>query len=100
MKQPVLDISPEATDFIRRQGGTLVLRSALRNGCCGGTVAIPVAEAGCDRGAMESYDRFTCGDVLVYIDRALASSGTARVSLDRVGPFRRLAVEGLDSRLV
>lgn len=39
-------LTPEASAFVCARGGAVTLRPSPRHGCCGGTVALPVADLG------------------------------------------------------
>lgn len=86
--------------YLRRHGGDLTVRSSPRHGCCGGTVAVPVAEAGVPRDAA-AYVLEACEGVRVYLERELldASDGPLRIELEGFGPWRRLWVSGVEPRM-
>ncbi len=42
---PRVVVDAAARDWLRRQGSAVTVRGSPRHGCCGGTVAVPVAEA-------------------------------------------------------
>jgi hypothetical protein len=72
-------------------GRSLVLRAAHRNGCCGGSAAVPVAEVGppVDPG---SFDVVRVGDVEVHVDPRLGPVDGLTVDLDGLWRWRRLRV--------
>lgn len=86
--------------YLQRQGGALTIRSSPRHGCCGGTVAVPVAEAGAPRDAA-GYQVEEREGVRVYLERELAAAvdGPVRVELEGFGPWRRLWVSGVEPRM-
>lgn len=87
-----LTVSAAAQAWVADRGGSLTVRTATRHGCCGGSAAVPVAEAR-KPDQPEAYEQHIRGDVTVYV--ALHLSGEPlSVDLDRFGPWTRLIVEG------
>lgn len=86
--------------YLQRQGGALTIRSSPRHGCCGGTVALPVAEAGAPRDPA-AYEVEEHEGVRVYIERDLrdAADGPLQIALEGFGPWRRLWVSGAEPRM-
>jgi hypothetical protein len=86
--------------YLQRHGGALTIRSSPRHGCCGGTVAVAVAEAGPPRDAA-AYQVEQVEGVRVYLERELrdAVDGPVRIDLEGFGPWRRLWVSGIEPRM-
>ena len=104
-----VEITPGAVAYVRERGGALTLRQTPRHGCCGGTVALPVAERSAPRDAAGYVRRdleTPCGPVALFVERGLDAasdddasgdtdrSGGLRVGLDRLFGLRSLYVEG------
>lgn len=96
MDAPAVTVTPEAAAFVRARGGALTLRRTPRHGCCGGTVALAVAEpeAPPDATAFACHD---LGDLTLYVEPDL--DGPLRVGLDRLLGFASLFVEGADATM-
>jgi hypothetical protein len=86
--------------YLRRHGGALTIRASPRHGCCGGTVAVPVAETGAPRDPT-TYDVAECEGVRVYVAQDLLPhvAGPVRIEVEGLGPWRRLWVTGIDARM-
>ncbi|MFN3597351.1 MAG: CC/Se motif family (seleno)protein [Rubricoccaceae bacterium] len=98
MDTPAVTVTPEAAAFIRARGGALTLRRTPRHGCCGGTVALAVAEAAAPS-APEAFSRYTLGELTLYLEPGLEASGPLRVGLDRLLGLRSLFVEGAEATM-
>lgn len=90
-------LTPEAAAYVRQRGGALTLRHSPRHGCCGGTVALPLAEAVAPRDA-SGYSRreidTDAGPVLLFTAPGLAAhAGPIRIGLDRLLGLAALYVE-------
>lgn len=97
-----VDFSPEAAAYIRQSGGVATLRQTPRHGCCGGTVALPIAEAeaprddsGYARHDLDSPD----GPITLFVAPNLGEAGPLRVGLDRLFGLAALFVEASDAPL-
>jgi len=86
--------------YLAAHGSAVTLRGATRHGCCGGTVAVPVAEAGAPA-ATERYEVVERDGVRVFIERELAAgaSGTLTIGVEGFARWRALWVEGLAARM-
>lgn len=100
MNDPVLVFSAGLVPYLVGRGATLTLRASPRHGCCGGTVAVPVAELGAPANA-QRYDLIEREGVRVYLEHGLLSAAreTVTVGLEGFGPWRRLWVSGLESQM-
>jgi len=94
---PCIVVDRGARDWIHRHGGALTLRPSPRHGCCGGTVAVPVAEARTpDRPADWMIE--DAAGVRVYLAPELAERDvTLTIRAEGVWRWRRLFVETPDS---
>lgn len=90
-----IDITPDAAEYIREKGGTVMLRSTLKHGCCGGRVELVKAEAGAPR-PEDDFESFDLDGVTLYAERGLADDldTPIRIGLDRLFRMRALYVEG------
>jgi len=88
-----LSLSPEAAAFVRARGGALTVRASPKHGCCGGTVAVLVAEPGApaDPGAFAVVE---ASGVRAYLSPEASAAGPLRVGLDRFLALAALYVEG------
>lgn len=85
-------VSPEARRWLARHGKEATLRPSTRNGCCGGSAAVPVAEARRpDR--LEDYDSVDVEGVRLHVAQSLALAGTVELRLETLLGFARLFVE-------
>ena len=86
-------------DYLQRQGAAVTIRSSPRHGCCGGTVAVPVAEPGAPHD-LTVYEVEEHEGVRVYLERELrdAADGPVRLELEGFGPWRRVWVIGVEPR--
>jgi hypothetical protein len=100
MMGPRFLLEPELVAHLAPLGAAVTIRTTPRHGCCGGTVAVPVAEAGAPRD-VTSFDLTEQEGVRIYVERGLlaAAPGPITVGLDGVGRWRRLWVGGLEARL-
>ena len=84
-------VSAAARRWLEERGGVLALRAAIRNGCCGGRAAVPVAEARIPKDlARYRHQRVGGLEVLVAIELEGVSM---TVDIDGIGPWKRLFVE-------
>jgi hypothetical protein len=100
MKGPRILLEPGLVAYLAPLGEALTIRTTPRHGCCGGTVAVPVAEAGAPRD-LTSYELTEQEGVRVYVERGLlgGAAGPITVGIDGVGRWRRLWVDGVEARL-
>ena len=85
-------ITPEARRWLDEHGGEVTLRPSPRHGCCGGTAAVPVAEARRpDR--LGEYDTVKVGTVCVHLARNLKINEPIELRLETLMGFGRLFVE-------
>ncbi|MEX2672634.1 MAG: CC/Se motif family (seleno)protein [Phycisphaeraceae bacterium] len=93
-----IQITHAASRWIAEHGGTLTLRTSPRHGCCGGTAAVPVAEAKIPPNP-DAYTRIEIDGVQVYADPVL--TGTQKpMTIDLTGFWRwhRLTIEDAEIR--
>ncbi len=100
MSDPVLVFGPGLVPYLVGRGASVTLRASPRHGCCGGTVAVPVAELGAPTNA-ERYEVIEREGVRVYLEDGLLPTPGEPVSvgLEGFGPWRRLWVSGLESHM-
>ena len=100
MSAPALVLGPGLVPYLVRRGASVTLRASPRHGCCGGTVAVPVAELGAPTNA-QRYDVIEREGVRVYLEHGLLPAATepVTVGLEGFGPWRRLWVSGLESQM-
>jgi hypothetical protein len=97
-----IHIEDEALAYLHKQGGALMLRRSVRNGCCGGTVWLPVAEAGQPPQAeIDAWQRLSCQGIDLYLEPGLPTlvGRQLRIGLDSLLIWNRLWVEGLDASM-
>ncbi|MEA2119353.1 CC/Se motif family (seleno)protein [Halovibrio sp. HP20-50] len=70
----VIDISSDALDFIKQQGGVVTVRLSPRYGCCGGSANVAVAEA-TSPADPSLYQRHCAQAITLFIESALADQG-------------------------
>ena len=75
----------------------LVLRPVHRNGCCGGSADVPVAETG-PPDDPAAFDRLEVDGIDVYLDRRLDPTTGWVVDVDRLWRWSRLRVEPDDAQ--
>lgn len=88
----VIDISSNALDFIKQQGGVVTIRLSPKHGCCGGSASIAVAEASAPKDP-SLYQRHCYQDITMFIDSALVDQGL-RVDIEGFWKLRHLYVDG------
>ena len=74
-------------------GRPLVIRGSHRNGCCGGSTTVPVAEPG-PPGDPHDYRTEHHAGTLVHVDRRLTSLDGWSVDVDGLWRWRRLRLDG------
>lgn len=94
--RPAVRVDEKAASLVRARGGHLLIFSAVRRGCCGGSARVPVVEV---RRPHDPWRFVTLesGDLRVHVERRLlrGGAGTIRVGASGFGPLRRVWVEGL-----
>lgn len=101
-----VEVTPDAAEYIREQGGVVFLRSSLRHGCCGGRVELVRAEARAPTGGPVPDDRHARHvlpgheGLALVAERGLLDEleGPIRIDLDRLLHLRSLRVEGAPAR--
>ncbi|MGF1665106.1 MAG: CC/Se motif family (seleno)protein [Acidimicrobiia bacterium] len=77
-------------------GRPVHVRASRRNGCCGGTASVPVAEPGSPE-MLDEVERFDVAGTVVYLDRGLPGAcGSWTIDVDGFGRWRRLVVVGAE----
>lgn len=100
MDTPAVTVTSEAAAYVREHGGALTLRRTPRHGCCGGTVALPVAEVGTPPEATGFARRdldAPGGPVTLFTEPGL--DGPLRIGLDRFLGLASLYVEGAEAAM-
>lgn len=88
----VIDISSDALDFIKQQGGVVTVRLSPKHGCCGGLANVTVAEA--NQPANSSlYQDYHYQDITLFIDPTLVGQGLS-VNVEGWWRLRHLYVDG------
>ncbi|MGJ3240684.1 MAG: CC/Se motif family (seleno)protein [Anaerolineae bacterium] len=95
-----ITIDDDARHYILQQDATLTLRTSPRHGCCGGTVFLPIVEAGLTAGG-EAWPVVEQDGIRIYIEPDLSIPDTVqlRVGLDRLLLMKRLWISGLDTTM-
>ncbi|MFP4322729.1 MAG: CC/Se motif family (seleno)protein [Anaerolineales bacterium] len=93
-----ITIDADAQEFLRKHEAAMTLRASPRHGCCGGTVFLPIAEAGMTQGG-EAWPVTERDGIRIYIDPAMVLPDDIhlRIGIDRFLMMTRLWVEGLKS---
>ncbi len=86
-------LTGSAVDLL--DGRPVHVRSSRRNGCCGGSAAIPLAEAGAPDHT-DDLVRFDVGGTIVYVDPDVRGGPSWTIDTDGFARWRRLVVLGLD----
>lgn len=77
-------------------GRPVFVRASRRNGCCGGTAAVPVAEAGAPE-MLDGVDYFNVSGIEIYVERGLLGAGkSCTIDTDGFSRWRRLVVLDVD----
>ncbi|MGF1598921.1 MAG: CC/Se motif family (seleno)protein [Acidimicrobiales bacterium] len=88
------ELTPAALAYL--DGRDVHVRSSRRHGCCGGSAAIPTAEAGTPTD-VEGLQHFDVADTSVYVDTHLNPGDKPwTIDVDGFARWRRLVVVGLD----
>jgi hypothetical protein len=91
---PTIEIDPAAREYIAARGGAVTLRSSRRNGCCGGTAFVPVAEAESPRDPA-AYRSVEVDGITVFIEANVTGGPEPlMIGLDTLWRWGRLSVEG------
>lgn len=95
-----LQVDAAARAYLVDRQNALMLRASPRHGCCGGTVFLPVAEAGRPP-VNDGWRSLPHDDLTVYLEVGLViPPGTLlRIGLDRFLGWQRLSVDGLDASM-
>ncbi len=94
-----IDVTPEAAAFIREKGGSVVLRSTVKLGCCGGRAELVMAEIGEPRSDDDFEHRHIDG-LSLHAERGLIDDLgiPIRIGLDQMFRMRTLYVENIPSQ--
>lgn len=84
-------VSATARRWLAEQGRVLTLRTANRNGCCGGRAAVPVAEARSPDEPLQ-YRSHHMDGLRVWVAAELEDE-EMKVDIDGFGPWCRLCLE-------
>ena len=100
MTQVDIDLQVGLGAYLAGHGGAVTVRGAIRHGCCGGTVIVPVADAGAPDDAA-GHALAERDGVRVFVERALLTGATTRlrIGVEGFGRWRRLWVEGVEARI-
>ncbi|PAU81637.1 hypothetical protein CK501_00340 [Halovibrio salipaludis] len=90
-----IEITPEARDWVARQGGSMMLRASTRHGCCGGSASVPVADLG-EPEDPTGYVSETREGIRVHVADDLRIEHPLTVRLEGFLGFRRLFVDGVE----
>ena len=93
-----VDLGAGLRDYLAGHGGAVTVRGATRHGCCGGTVLVPVADAGPPQDD-QVHTLVERDGVRVFVERRLLSGAPTRlrIGVEGLGRWRRLWLEGLES---
>lgn len=98
-RRPIpIDIPPDAAEYIREKGGSVMLRSTFKHGCCGGRIELVKADVGRPDG--EGFERFEVDGLELFAERGLVREldQPVRIGLDKLFKMRALYVEGATLR--
>ncbi|MCA1773873.1 MAG: hypothetical protein LC677_15210 [Halomonas sp.] len=90
-----IEITPQARDWVARQGGVMMIRASTRNGCCGGSTSVPVADLG-EPEDLAGYLSEMKEGIRVYVAEDLRVEHPLKVRLESFLEFRRLFVDGVE----
>lgn len=90
-----ITIADDARIWVAARGGALTVRSATRNGCCGGATGVPVVDAGKPKNT-DGYGVIETDGVVVYLDPRITINSPLRVRLESFLGLRHLFVEGAE----
>jgi hypothetical protein len=84
-----LRLTPDAAEHL--SGRPLVVRASVRNGCCGGSAPVPVAEIG-PPSDLASFAVHDVDGIEVHVDPRLGPVDGLLVDVDGLWRWRRLRV--------
>ena len=90
-----IEMTPEARDWVARQGGRMMIRASTRHGCCGGSASVPVVDLGEPRN-LDGYVSEIKEGIRVYLADDLRVEHPLTVRLEGFLGFRRLFVDGIE----
>jgi hypothetical protein len=95
-----ITLDAESKQYLIKHHAAMTLRVSPRHGCCGGTVFLPIAEAGMTQGS-ESWHLIEQDGIRIYIqpDMNLPPDTHIRIRVDRLLMMTRLWVEGVKSSM-
>ncbi|MEQ6885456.1 CC/Se motif family (seleno)protein [Salicola sp. Rm-C-2C1-2] len=95
MAEVPITIADEARAWLLAGEAALIVRNATRNGCCGGSAGVPVAEPGipCD---IDDYRVIEVDGIAVHLDPGITISKPLTVRLESFLGLRHLFVEGAE----
>ncbi len=98
---PPVQLTAEAREYIREKGGSFMLRSTLRHGCCGGRVELVKAELGRPRSGTGFRKLPLEEEVVLFVEKGLLAElgQVVEVGVDRLLGLRSLYVSGTTSRM-
>ncbi len=96
-----VDLGPGLHAHLAPHDGAATVRGAVRNGCCGTTVIVPVVDAGPPKGAA-GHVLVEREGIRVFVDGRLLTDGPnlLRIGIEGFGRWRRLWLEGLGSQII
>lgn len=75
-------ITAAAADYIKQEGGEIIVFKGNLMGCCGGTMPSPMLEVGHPRRPLENYCMLEQSGIRIYLDNELLSyQGAAEIDL-------------------
>lgn len=92
-----ITLTPAARGWANDHGGAITVRHSVRNGCCGGSARVPVAEVG-EPGNPAEYVEETVDGVRIYRPSSLGNADRPVITIDLAGlwRWRRLVVTGIE----
>jgi hypothetical protein len=96
-----LKIDADALAFLKsKHDGELMLRTAPRHGCCGGTVILPVLEPGAPDG-QQDWPILEYEGVRIHIEPGvvLPAEAVIHIGIDSFMKWHKLWIEGLDAQM-
>jgi len=95
-----VDLEGGLRAYLADHDGAVTVRGATRHGCCGGTVLVPVADAGPPEDT-QGHALVERDGIRVFVERRLLPAATTRlrIGVEGFGRWRRLWLEGLEARI-